>query len=164
MHHPYTPPPVGAPRAADWINASPKVELHCQRGSMERIKQVILIRKDLGMRRGKEIAQGSHASMEFLVAPLRAALTTGAPALTLTLTEEERAWVTAGTAKVCLQVASEAELVAHHERALAAGLPSHLIRDSGRTEFHGQPTLTACAIGPAAVSRIDAVTGELALY
>ena len=34
---------------------------------MERIKQVILIRKDLKMRRGKEIAQGSHASMQFIV-------------------------------------------------------------------------------------------------
>jgi PTH2 family peptidyl-tRNA hydrolase len=29
-------------------------------------KQVIVIRKDLKMRRGKEIAQGSHASMAFL--------------------------------------------------------------------------------------------------
>ena len=31
-----------------------------------RTKQVIAIRKDLKMRRGKEIAQGSHASMAFL--------------------------------------------------------------------------------------------------
>ncbi|MDX1812973.1 MAG: peptidyl-tRNA hydrolase, partial [Gammaproteobacteria bacterium] len=37
---------------------------------MNRIKQVILIRKDLTMRRGKEIAQGSHASMAFLVEQL----------------------------------------------------------------------------------------------
>ena len=38
---------------------------------MGSIKQVILIRKDLKMRRGKEIAQGSHASMEFLVSRIR---------------------------------------------------------------------------------------------
>ena len=38
---------------------------------MKRIKQAILIRKDLKMRRGKEIAQGSHASMAFLVEQLR---------------------------------------------------------------------------------------------
>ena len=31
-----------------------------------RIKQVIVIRKDLKMRRGKEIAQGAHASMAWL--------------------------------------------------------------------------------------------------
>ena len=31
------------------------------------MKQVIIIRKDLKMRRGKEIAQGSHASMAFLL-------------------------------------------------------------------------------------------------
>ncbi len=30
------------------------------------IKQIIVIRKDLKMRRGKEIAQGSHASMAFM--------------------------------------------------------------------------------------------------
>jgi peptidyl-tRNA hydrolase len=30
------------------------------------MKQVIVMRKDLKMRRGKEIAQGAHASMAFL--------------------------------------------------------------------------------------------------
>ncbi|MGZ3423232.1 MAG: peptidyl-tRNA hydrolase, partial [Polyangiales bacterium] len=30
------------------------------------VKQVIVVRRDLKMRRGKEIAQGSHASMAFL--------------------------------------------------------------------------------------------------
>ncbi len=45
---------------------------------MQRIKQVIVIRKDLKMRRGKEIAQGSHASMEFLVDQIRRRLQEGA--------------------------------------------------------------------------------------
>lgn len=35
-------------------------------------KQVIVIRRDLKMRRGKEIAQGSHASMAFMSHLLRA--------------------------------------------------------------------------------------------
>jgi peptidyl-tRNA hydrolase len=34
-------------------------------------KQVIVIRRDLKMRRGKEIAQGSHASMAFLTRPMQ---------------------------------------------------------------------------------------------
>jgi PTH2 family peptidyl-tRNA hydrolase len=132
---------------------------------LDRIKQVILIRKDLGMRRGKEIAQGSHAAMDFLVEPLRVQLRAdpdGTPSLPLSA--EERAWMLEGMAKVCLQVSSEAELVARHEKALALGLKSRLIRDSGRTEFGGVPTLTACAIGPAGSSAIDPVTGDLPLY
>jgi PTH2 family peptidyl-tRNA hydrolase len=67
-------------------------------------------------------------------------------------------------AKVCLQVRSEAELVGFHDQAKAAGLPAFLVRDSGRTEFHGQPTYTACAIGPAEAAAIDAITGTLSLY
>lgn len=128
-----------------------------------RIKQVILIRKDLSMRRGKEIAQGSHASMDFLIEPLRQLLMQKQKPL-LDLTEEEQHWIVHGMAKVCLKVNSEAELLAHHEKALQAGLKSFLIQDSGRTEFHGLPTLTACAIGPGRVEDIDAVTGDLVLY
>jgi PTH2 family peptidyl-tRNA hydrolase len=36
------------------------------------VKQVLVIRKDLKMRRGKEIAQGAHASMAWLTNRLRA--------------------------------------------------------------------------------------------
>ena len=34
-------------------------------------KQVIVMRRDLGMRRGKEIAQGAHASMIWLSRRIR---------------------------------------------------------------------------------------------
>jgi PTH2 family peptidyl-tRNA hydrolase len=130
---------------------------------MERIKQVILIRKDLRMRRGKEIAQGSHASMEFLACQIRQCLDENAD-IVINLDGDEAAWLSKGMAKVCLQVSSEEQLLDHHERALHHGLKSFLIQDSGRTEFGGTPTLTACAIGPARVSQVDAVTGDLTLY
>lgn len=132
-----------------------------------RIKQVILIRRDLRMRRGKEIAQGSHASMAFLTHQIRQHLVPGQPAgfgHSVQLSDEQRAWIEAGTAKVCLQVPSEEALLELHREALELGLTSHLIRDSGRTEFDGVPTLTACAIGPHEAGRIDAVTSELKLY
>lgn len=130
---------------------------------MERIKQVILIRKDLKMRRGKEIAQGAHAAMEFLVSRLRAGLHRDA-AVAVELSDAERFWIAHGMAKVCLQVDSEQALLACHEKAREQGLRSYLIRDSGRTEFGGVPTYTACAIGPDEAGRIDPVTGDLALY
>lgn len=122
-------------------------------------KQTILIRKDLKMRRGKEIAQGSHASMEFLISQLR-----NSAKATVEIDEATRNWIDAGMAKVCLQIHSEEELLKYHQAALAAGLKSALIRDSGRTEFHGVATYTACAIGPEPVDTIDQITGTLALY
>ena len=50
-----------------------------------------------------------------------------------------------------------------HEQAISAGLQVHLITDSGKTEFHGQPTRTCLAIGPDDAAKIDAVTGHLEL-
>ncbi len=128
-----------------------------------RIKQVILVRKDLKMRRGKEIAQGSHASSEFILAPLRAALEQGGE-LVVELSQVEKNWIAAGMAKICLKVNSEDELLSIHSKAKALGLRSSLIRDSGRTEFNGVPTYTACAIGPDGAELIDKVTGGLTLY
>jgi PTH2 family peptidyl-tRNA hydrolase len=119
------------------------------------VKQVILIRRDLNMRRGKEIAQGSHASMAFLVG---AVLSNGKP------TREQMEWLTGAHTKVCLQVESEAELRELHDRAKELGLDAHLVVDAGRTEFGGVPTMTACAIGPDDVEKIDRVTGHLKLY
>ena len=92
---------------------------------MQRLKQVILIRKDLKMRRGKEIAQGAHAAMAFLTTPIRQALNTaGAAPVTLTLSPQEQAWLLQGSAKVCLRVNSEEELLAYHQQAQLAGLRS----------------------------------------
>lgn len=130
---------------------------------MQRIKQVILIRKDLKMRRGKEIAQGSHACMEFLVSQLRQHLANNAD-LTIELNEQEKKWISVGMAKVCLQVNSEQQLLEYHDKAKSHGIKSYLIRDSGRTEFKGNPTLTACAIGPDEVDKVDGITGDLELY
>lgn len=130
-----------------------------------RLKQVLVIRRDLAMRRGKEIAQGSHASMAFLLRRLAVeSAVGGAVKLAGAFTAEETAWMRGGMAKICLQAASETELLALHEAALREGLTAELIRDSGKTEFNGVPTLTCLAIGPAEAERIDKVTGGLKLY
>jgi PTH2 family peptidyl-tRNA hydrolase len=139
---------------------------------MERIKQVILIRKDLKMRRGKEIAQGSHASMQFMVDPIINQISkhtkdisdSGNLSTTLNLSETEKNWLVKGMAKVCLRVDSEEHLLSLHKKATQAGLKSFLITDSGRTEFKGKPTITACAIGPDFISAIDNITGDLTPY
>jgi len=125
----------------------------------KRIKQVIVMRHDLKMRRGKQIAQGAHASMSFICRRLQEA---GSVSLD-GLTDAQRAWLTGAFAKVCCRVDSEEELMEIHDKAVEAGLEVHLITDSGRTEFHGQPTQTCLAIGPDEADKIDQITGHLQL-
>ena len=123
------------------------------------VKQVIVMRHDLKMRRGKQIAQGAHASMSFVTRRLQKY---GHTSLA-NCSAAERAWLTNGFAKVCCRVDSEEELFAIRDKAVEAGLEVHLVTDSGKTEFHGVPTNTCLAIGPDDADRIDVITGELKL-
>jgi PTH2 family peptidyl-tRNA hydrolase len=127
---------------------------------MSEIKQVIIIRKDLKMRRGKEIVQGAHASMAWLSHCVRHALETG----DLEITPAQVEWISGLFAKITLQVSSEEELLAVADAAKQAGIECHVITDAGRTEFNGVATITACAIGPDESEKINAITGKLALY
>lgn len=126
-------------------------------------KQVIVIRKDLKCRRGKEVSQGSHSSIAFLTRQLQEQLSQGKDTFSVRLTEAQKLWIQGSFAKICVQVDSEEELLAVHAKAQEAGLESHLVQDSGLTEFSG-PTYTAVAIGPDYSERIDVVTGHLKLY
>ena len=124
-----------------------------------RIKQVICVRHDLKMRRGKQIAQSAHASMSFICRRLQEKGTVSMN----DFTEVEQTWLTGAFAKVCCRVDSEEELMEVHDKALEAGLEVHLITDSGKTEFHGVPTNTCLAIGPDDGDKIDEITGHLQL-
>jgi len=114
------------------------------------MKQVIVIRKDLKMRRGKEIAQGAHAAMAFLIKGdfTRANLNT---------------WLHGGQTKICVSVDSEEELLEIYNNAKDAGLIVNIIIDAGRTEFNGIPTNTCIAIGPNKSEDIDKITKHLKL-
>ncbi len=123
------------------------------------IKQVIVMRHDLKMRRGKQIAQGAHASMAFLTRRIQ-----NSPSISMPdFSPNAQAWIKGAFAKVCVRCNSDEELLAIHDKAIESGLEVHLITDSGRTEFHGQPTRTCLAIGPDESSKIDQVTGHLEL-
>lgn len=122
-------------------------------------KQVIVIRKDLKMRRGKEIAQGAHASISFLV---KRVTTQGR--IALSFSEAECRWMRGLFKKVCVQVSSCEELFEIHRLATEAGLESHLITDNGLTEFKNILTPTCLAIGPDIEEKIDKITGHLELY
>jgi PTH2 family peptidyl-tRNA hydrolase len=119
------------------------------------IKQVIVMRRDLKMRRGKEIAQGAHASMAFLSKKVRASTP---------LSDVEKEWIDGIFAKICVRVDSEEQLLFIAEKATMEGLQVELITDSGKTEFAGVATKTCVAIGPDQAEKIDKVTGSLELY
>jgi peptidyl-tRNA hydrolase, PTH2 family len=127
-------------------------------------KQVIVIRRDLRMRRGKEIAQGAHAATAWLAERVLARLPPAGSVDHLEFSDAERAWLTSSFRKVTVKVGSEPELLAVYARALEAGLAVHLITDRGLTEFGGVPTRTCLAIGPDYDDLIDPVTGDLELY
>ena len=127
-------------------------------GDQKNAKQCIIIRKDLNMRRGKEIAQGSHASISFLTRRLQGKKSN------LNLSDAELSWIEGAFTKICLQVNSEQELLDVKAKAIEAGLEVHIITDAGKTEFGGVPTKTCLAIGPDWSDKIDGVTKHLKLY
>lgn len=128
-------------------------------------KQVLVVRKDLNMRKGKIAAQCAHASLKVLVDNIshKKDLKKGATEITIRLTAEMDAWLSGSFAKICVYVESEEELLRIYNNAKEAGLPASIITDAGRTEFHGIPTKTVIAIGPASIGKIDKITGHLPL-
>jgi PTH2 family peptidyl-tRNA hydrolase len=130
------------------------------------VKQVIVIRRNVrkeGVRRGKEIAQGAHASMAWLTRRIgQQASKAGYHAIMLS--PAERTWLTGSFAKIVVQVPGLDELLEVQEAAEKAGLTAELITDAGRTEFGGALTVTALGIGPDYADLIDPVTRDLRLY
>lgn len=136
-------------------------------------KQMIVIRRDLHMRKGKIAAQAGHACVE---------------AVLMALAKEERlkdvvisgdyvslrdsdapesalsAWFEKGVAKICVYVDSEEALLEIDRKAKEAGILSALICDAGMTEFHGEPTYTCLAFEPRFPEDVDPITGELPLF
>lgn len=126
---------------------------------MSDVKQVIVVRKDLNMRKGKIAAQVAHAAMKFLAD----AVDERAERVVRGFSQAEKAWLGGVFAKVVVSVDSEQELHELMEEARRRGITVNRIIDAGRTEFHGVPTLTCAAFGPDESERLDPVTGHLKL-
>lgn len=134
-------------------------------------KQVIVIRTDLNMRKGKMVTSGAHAS-------LKAVLDLGRierawydddnkllrpPTLMIQVNTHLQDWIEGLYKKVTVGVGSEQELLDLRLRATQQMLPHALILDEGLTEFGGVKTYTALAIGPWDPAAIDNITGHLKL-
>ena len=134
---------------------------------MESVKQVIVVRKDLKMRKGKIGAQCAHASMAVLCNEMeKEALPADKElwGLILDMDEPLYYWLSGIFTKVVVYCNSEEELLELYEKAKDRELLCSLIQDAGRTEFNGVPTYTCIAIGPDEGDIVDEVTGHLPLY
>lgn len=114
---------------------------------MAELKQVILMRTDLQMGKGKMIAQGAHAS-------LQAALDTNKKLLLN--------WKRGGMKKVTLKVHSQDELEELIQQALQEDLVGVFIRDAGKTQVENG-TMTSGAIGPGPEEKINKICSHLKL-
>ncbi|MFW6029484.1 MAG: aminoacyl-tRNA hydrolase [Halanaerobiales bacterium] len=130
------------------------------------IKQVIVIRKDLNMRKGKMVAQGAHASLKvFLDKGFKSDFSRnvkGDSAFSIYLTDAMEEWMNGLYKKIVVYVESKEELIELYNQANDLNIPTALIKDEGLTEFD-KPTYTALAIGPDKSNDIDKITGTLPL-
>ena len=113
-------------------------------------KQVIVVRTDLKMGRGKLCAQVAHASLGAAEVAMREHA------------EWYEAWKREGQKKVVVRGEGQEHLGRLFEEAKKLRIPCFLVRDAGLTQLP-PGTTTALAIGPAPEEKVDRITGELRL-
>ena len=144
-------------------------------GSSYKSKQMIVMRRDLKMRKGKIAAQSGHACVEATLMALAREGRLGEVRVSpgegwVYLDDDGREptalsdWFEAGVAKVCVYVDSEEELLDIARQGRERGFAVALICDAGLTEFHGEPTYTCLAFEPLHAEDVDPITGRLPLY
>lgn len=109
------------------------------------LKQVILVRADLSLPKGKMAAQAAHASVE-------AAFNSNKK----TVAE----WRNSGAKKIVLKVKDDKELLDFKNKAEDNFLVAVIITDAGRTVI-APGTITCLGIGPDDEEKIDFLTGKL---
>jgi len=127
---------------------------------VDKVKQVIVMRKDLNMSKGKMVTQGAHASIAFLTNKMKDNLSNPEALWWVNLSQAEKEWVYGTFFKVCVGVDSEKELLDIGYNAVMLGLSVKYIEE---TTGFDKPTVTCLAIGPDYSSKIDPVTKHLKL-
>lgn len=113
-------------------------------------KQVIVVRTDLKMGKGKLAAQVGHAAVS------------AAEEARKRCSKWWQAWLREGQCKVAVKVKNLAELLELQKEAVGMKLPHSLITDRGLTQLPPS-TVTCLGIGPAPSIQIDKITGKLPL-
>lgn len=111
------------------------------------MKQVMVIRTDLKMGKGKMAAQTCHASLG---------------AYKIADPQKVRKWELEGEKKVVVKAKDLRELYEIYEIVKNTDIPVYLVQDAGRTELP-RGTVTCLGIGPDEDEKIDKITSELKL-
>jgi len=111
------------------------------------MKQVIVMRADLKMSRGKIAAQACHGCLGAYKKADDRVL---------------KKWESEGEKKVVLKVDDLEELFAIYELVKATNIPIYLVHDAGHTELP-RSTITCLGIGPDEDEKIDKITQDLKL-
>jgi PTH2 family peptidyl-tRNA hydrolase len=114
---------------------------------MSEYKQVIVVREDLQLSRGKLAVQVAHAA---IIGYERANERT------------KEKWKLGGQKKIVLKVPNLIKMMEIKEKAEKAGLVTGIVKDAGLTEIP-PGTITALVIGPDEEKKIDKITGNLPL-
>ncbi|RLG74594.1 MAG: peptidyl-tRNA hydrolase [Thermoprotei archaeon] len=117
---------------------------------LEEIKQVIVVRQDLEMGKGKLAVQVAHAAVEGYIEASKYK------------PEWVEEWLKQGQKKVIVKVSSLEELTNIFNEARKHKLPTCIIRDAGKTQLK-PGTITCVALGPAPSRILDEITGKLKL-
>ncbi len=114
------------------------------------IKQVLVVRSDIKMGKGKLAAQVAHASlMSYFEVEKKSKH----------IAEE---WLDTGEKKIVVKASNEEELKALYEKAKEQGIPCALVHDAGLTQLPPD-TITVLGIGPWKGNELDKITGSLKL-
>ncbi|XP_035894100.1 probable peptidyl-tRNA hydrolase 2 [Anopheles stephensi] len=117
------------------------------------MKMVLVVRSDLGLKKGKIASQCAHAA----VLCCMRAQAGGGPGRT-----KLDAWLMQGQPKIVLRVDSLQEMHSLMERAETIGVVAEIVRDAGRTQV-ASGTETVLGLGPDSREAIDSLVGNLKL-
>lgn len=129
-----------------------------------RAKQVIVVRKDLDMKKGKLSAQVAHASLANILSMMNKKISINGKKYKRILKYNKNSalyeWLEGRFTKIIVYVENEKELWKIHNLALSKKISCRMIQDAGFTVFN-EPTYTCCAIGPDFNEKVDEITKNL---
>jgi len=114
------------------------------------VKQVIVVRTDIKMEKGKIAVQVAHAAV------------LGSEKAMKMYPKLYKIWKNSGMAKIAVRVSSLDELRQIEMEAKRSDIPVSVVQDMGLTQVD-PGTVTCAALGPAMSSKLDKITSDLRL-
>jgi peptidyl-tRNA hydrolase len=133
-------------------------------GNTNSVKHVILVRKDLRLRRAEVASLVSRATARFFLDNDESEEN---EELRIKLSSIEADWISQGAGVVVLGVPSQGALDSLLFRAEAAGIPYHTVSHRRKLDekSEGEDVVIACvALGPDYSDSLDPITGKLKLF